>query len=228
MESNPFLQELADANDTTIERILGMFINGHRACEAAMMDADQSALAHRSNPDHGLRRDTVLAECSPGDAIETHAARASRIARKASEAFGQMGDDCMAVDTAAHLVEKAVAHDAIEFKLPRRNCTEGCALRHALSILEICHRRLYKVGISTDPAYRWANPEYGYQHTRDKCGVLFRKMDVLFASTSKQAIGMLEATLISLSRSRPWPCVNVAPGGESKIEAPIYFAYVVH
>lgn len=226
METNPFLIELAHANGTTVSHTLDMFLESHRRCEAVMMEHDQSALAHRCN--------TIASASAPhvhqnaGDAGDPRESDATRVAKKASDALQQMSGDCLDADDVEHLVQKAAAHDAIAFILPRPNCTEGTALRHVMAILEAHHRRPFKIGISTDPSHRWANPGYGYQSTRDKCGVLFTKMDVLFASTSKQAIGMLEATLISLSRSRSWPCANIAPGGESKIEAPIYFAYVVH
>ena len=68
----------------------------------------------------------------------------------------------------------------------------------------------FKIGLTSNPAHRWCNRDYGYQHTKKPCWTSMRIVGFL---ASGEAAGFLEAALIDR-----WQldarCLNSASGGE--------------
>jgi hypothetical protein len=100
----------------------------------------------------------------------------------------------------------------------------GAILDHAIRLVDdIVNNRptIFKIGITTDPAYRWGNTKYGYQHDIDK----YEQMLVLSEADSTGA-AMLEASLIRKFRDISG-CRNTAPGGESVRQGCTIYTYIV-
>ena len=127
-------------------------------------------------------------------------------------------------------IQKALAmRDVISFRLPPKGAIEGTLLREAMAIVsELAKTSYFKIGLSTDPCYRFCNESYGYMHYADaKYGKRFARMIVLCGTDSAQVAGLLEASLIALSAESAH-CCNVARGGEAKSKnASFFFVYVV-
>lgn len=122
----------------------------------------------------------------------------------------------------ARLPEQAVV-PKVKFNLaPSSNA--GAILDHAIRLVDdILNNRptIFKIGITTDPAYRWGNNKYGYQHDIDD----YEQMLVLSEADSTGA-AMLEASLIRKFRDVSG-CRNTAPGGESVRQGCTIYTYIV-
>ena len=96
--------------------------------------------------------------------------------------------------------------------------------RSAEAMVSECLGRLptvFKIGITSDPLHRWANPSYGY------CREGYQSMTLLAATTPEWAAA-LECHLIDSALSaHGHGCRNVALGGESCPREPPVFVYVV-
>ena len=79
----------------------------------------------------------------------------------------------------------------------------------------------FKIGVTTDPKYRWLRHDCGYARDR------FQKMLLLWASLTKAETDMLEYALIARFGRDP-SCLNRAPGGEGPLrEEGVHFVYCV-
>ena len=98
------------------------------------------------------------------------------------------------------LMDKAQALGCISFRLPRKPSSAGAILQHAITVVDSCFAKyepmIYKVGFTHDPAWRWSNTIYGYQHAKDG----WQAMTVLSASHEPYSPAMLEAALIERCR----------------------------
>ena len=100
----------------------------------------------------------------------------------------------------------------------------GAILKHATQLVQDIVGQgltIFKIGITADPAHRWGNDRYGYQHDIDN----YKQMLVLSEGDSAGA-AMLEASLISKFRETGG-CRNTAPGGESVRQGCRIFTYIV-
>ena len=118
---------------------------------------------------------------------------------------------------------KPVAAQKVKFSLsPSSNA--GTILNHAMQLVQNIIGQgptIFKIGITADPAGRWGNDKYGYQHDRDN----YQQMLVLSEAESAGA-AMLEASLINKFKSISG-CRNTAPGGESVRNGCTTFTYIV-
>ena len=94
------------------------------------------------------------------------------------------------------LISEASCLHNIAFKLPKPNAVAGKILEHAVSTMDDLFSRwepiIWKVGWTHNPAFRWSNSLYGYQHSLDR----WTDMIVLCVSPEPYTPAMLEATLI--------------------------------
>ena len=124
---------------------------------------------------------------------------------------------------ASCLSPEQAAVPKVKFNLaPSSNA--GAILDHAIRLVDdILNNRptIFKIGITTDPAYRWGNNKYGYQHDIDN----YEQMLVLSEADSTGA-AMLEASLIRKFRDVSG-CRNTAPGGESVRQGCTIYTYIV-
>jgi len=100
----------------------------------------------------------------------------------------------------------------------------GAILSHAIQLVQHILGQgliIFKIGITADPAHRWGNDKYGYQHDIDD----YQQMLVLSEADSAGA-AMLEASLIREFRTVKG-CRNTAPGGESVRQGCMIYTYIV-
>ena len=112
----------------------------------------------------------------------------------------------------------------VNFRLPHSS-NAGNILLHATQLVQDIIGKgptVFKIGITADPAHRWGNVRYGYQHDKDR----YQQMLVMSEADSAGA-AMLEASLISLFKQTSG-CRNCAPGGESVRQGCLIFTYIVY
>ena len=129
-------------------------------------------------------------------------------------------------------IQRAVSlRDVISFNLSPKGAIEGSMLRNSMCIItELAQRSYVKIGLTTDPWYRFCNDEYGYRSFLEpRYQVRFERMIILCGTESAHVAGLLEASLIALATVlHPDKCCNVARGGEGKSKrASFFFVYVV-
>ena len=96
------------------------------------------------------------------------------------------------------MVEACQQFGCITFDVPRLHIPAGGVLKHSLRVLEGIFRKndpcIFKLGITHNPAVRWSNQTYGYQHAADG----WTNMTVLFITNEEFSPAMLEAALINI------------------------------
>lgn len=111
----------------------------------------------------------------------------------------------------------------VKFNLPKsRNA--GNVLDHATQLVQDIVGQgptIFKIGITADPAHRWGNANYGYQHDRDA----YQQM-LVFSEADSAGAAMLEASLINMFKNTSG-CRNTAPGGEGVRHGCTTFTYIV-
>ena len=89
----------------------------------------------------------------------------------------------------------------IQFKLPRVDALSGSVLKHCSEVFERLHHSenpmIFKIGFTHNPLWRWGNPMYGYNTSRDKWSC----MVVVYVSDECHSASMLEAALIDKYKS---------------------------
>ena len=69
----------------------------------------------------------------------------------------------------------------------------------------------FKIGITWNPPYRWANPKYGYMHDG------YHHMEILAWDFRGAMIGLMEASLIlHFQKEAPRLCLNVKVGDDNR------------
>lgn len=108
------------------------------------------------------------------------------------------GDETTKLPWFSHMVEPCQRLGCITFDVPRLHIPAGSVLKHSLRVLESIFRKndpcIFKLGITHNPAVRWSNQTYGYQHAVDG----WTNMTVLFVTNERFSPAMLEAALINI------------------------------
>ena len=79
----------------------------------------------------------------------------------------------------------------------------------------------FKIGITWNPPYRWANTKYGYFHEG------YSHMDILMWDFDARIIGLYEASLIS-NYQRDAKCLNRKLGDDNRQDVSPHFLYVCY
>ena len=81
----------------------------------------------------------------------------------------------------------------------------------------------FKIGITWNPPYRWANPKYGYMHDG------YHHMEILGWDFRGAMIGLMEASLIlHFQKEAPLLCLNRKIGDNNRQDITPQFLYVVY
>ena len=81
----------------------------------------------------------------------------------------------------------------------------------------------FKIGITWNPPYRWANPKYGYMHDG------YHHMEILAWDFRGAMIGLMEASLIlHFQKEAPLLCLNRKIGDNNRQDITPQFLYVVY
>ena len=81
----------------------------------------------------------------------------------------------------------------------------------------------FKIGITWNPPYRWANPKYGYMHDD------YHHMEILAWDFRGAMIGLMEASLIlHFQKEAPLLCLNRKIGDNNRQDITPQFLYVVY
>jgi len=81
----------------------------------------------------------------------------------------------------------------------------------------------FKIGITWNPPYRWANPKYGYMHED------YHHMEILAWDFRGAMIGLMEACLIlHFQKEAPLLCLNKKIGDDNRQDITPQFLYVVY
>ena len=81
----------------------------------------------------------------------------------------------------------------------------------------------FKIGITWNPPYRWANPKYGYMHDG------YHHMEILAWDFRGAMIGLMEASLIlHFQKEAPLLCLNVKVGDDNRQDITPQFLYVAY
>ena len=95
------------------------------------------------------------------------------------------------------IMREVSALDCISFRLPAANAVAGVGLKHSVNVVDALLERhapaIFKIGLTHNPAWRWANDVYGYS----KCREQWSHMLILSISDEPFSIAMLEAALIN-------------------------------
>ena len=115
---------------------------------------------------------------------------------------------------------------------PAEACEIFHGARHIRAILNMGVRQ-FKIGITGNPANRWSNRRYGYQHER------YTRMNVIYVFESSDDVAAMETALIAMYRRFDRSgkrvenfghhlCLNDAPGGENAhVGHSPFFVFVV-
>lgn len=125
--------------------------------------------------------------------------------------------------SATSLPPQQAAVPKVVFRLPQSS-NAGAILSHATQLVHNIIRQgptIFKIGITADPAHRWGNDRYGYQHDRDE----YQQM-LVFSEADSAGAAMLEASLIKTFKQISG-CRNTAPGGESVRHGCTTYTYIV-
>ena len=113
------------------------------------------------------------------------------------------GDEVTKLSWFSHMVEACQPSGCITFDVPKLHIPAGSVLKHSLRVLDGIFRRndpcIFKLGITHNPAVRWSNQTYGYQHAADG----WTNMTVLFVTDERFSPAMLEAALINIHCGAP-------------------------
>ena len=116
-------------------------------------------------------------------------------------------------------------HSCFDLRLPKAKLASA-VLKHSVTVIEGLALRgaRFKIGITTDPGFRWSNPSFGYAHATE----IYTTMVIVSILKTMEAAAYLEASLIREFREHKL-CLNEALGGEgAMIDASPGFVYVVH
>ena len=81
----------------------------------------------------------------------------------------------------------------------------------------------FKIGITWNPPYRWANPKYGYMHDG------YHHMEILAWDFRGSMIGLMEAALIiHFQKEAPRLCLNIKKGDDNRQDMSPQFLYVAY
>ena len=81
----------------------------------------------------------------------------------------------------------------------------------------------FKVGITSNPPHRWANPQYGYMHDG------YDHMEILAWDFRGAMIGLMEAALImQFQHAAPRLCLNKKLGDDNRQDMSPQFLYVAY
>lgn len=121
---------------------------------------------------------------------------------------------------------RADASEFVQYRLTS-SVNAGKRLRHAIDFIERLTETptVFKIGVTSNPADRWARKPYGYAYDLDR----YQALTVLLELRTTEAAGMAEAALIERFKRTPG-CRNEADGGEglSCIQYSTQYVYVVH
>lgn len=228
-EDNNFLKELADLAGTSQGGLLNLMQECRNPLGATLVPSDASASSAAVPPNPACAKRKRDEDEDRDDRDITPRQLAALVDGVASCLAVEVMDDLGALNA----VEKAFRmHQAIAFKMARRGSNEGVLLRNAMEVIDDAAKTsFFKIGLTSDPAHRWSNPDYGYANVVEPSfGGVFRRMIVVHGSCSREAVGILEAALIMVSKLKYGDkCCNSAPGGEAKSkQAGALFVYVVH
>ena len=126
------------------------------------------------------------------------------------------------------LHETDYCNGCISFDIPYLRATASQVSQHAqraISSLFRKHPAVFKIGITSCPAKRWANPVYGYVLDKRE---RWQGMKIICVTSNSFSAALVESMMISQFKDTPG-CRNEKPGGEtaSPGEGP-HFTYVVY
>lgn len=116
-------------------------------------------------------------------------------------------------------------HSCFDLRLPKARLASA-VLKHCVTVIEglASQGARFKIGITTDPGFRWSNPSFGYAHATE----IYTTMVIVSILKTMEAAAYLEASLIREFRENKL-CLNEALGGEgAMVDASPGFVYVVH
>ena len=112
-----------------------------------------------------------------------------------------------------------------DLRLPKAKLASA-VLKHCVALISGVAARgaHFKIGITSDPGFRWFNPSFGYAYAAE----IFTTMVMIAIVRSMEAAAFLEAALIREFRGHKL-CLNEALGGEGvAMDASPGFVYLVH
>ncbi|CAE7360270.1 cpt [Symbiodinium microadriaticum] len=113
------------------------------------------------------------------------------------------------------VIQDIMAQPALKLDLlPSQTLASKILERAHIVIRGLPDNCCFKIGLTSNPAHRWCNKEYGYQHTSKPCWASMRIVGVL---ASGEAAGFLEAALIDRWQ-RDARYLSPSPAKKSKLE----------
>ena len=117
----------------------------------------------------------------------------------------------------------ASSGNCFDLRLPKVKLASA-VLQHCIALVACVAAQgaMFKVGITTNPAFRWSNSSFGYAGSE-----IYKKMVIMAIVRTMEAAAFLEAALIREFRDHP-ACQNEAAGGEGAVDSSPGFVYLVH
>ena len=117
----------------------------------------------------------------------------------------------------------AKSGNQFDLRLPKVKLASA-VLQHCIALVAYVAAQgaRFKIGITTNPEFRWSNPSFGYAGS----GV-YKKMVIMTIVRTMEAAAFLEAAVIREFRNHP-ACDNEAAGGEGAVDSSPGFVYMVH
>ena len=110
-----------------------------------------------------------------------------------------------------------------DLRLPKGKLASA-VLKHCVALVACVAAQgaKFKVGITTNPEFRWSNASSGYAGSG-----IYKRMVIMAIVRTMEAAAFLEAAVIREFRDHP-ACQNEAAGGEGAVDSSPGFVYMVH